>query len=112
MTQSPVPATWSTWTEATAEQRAHFKTLPQHKAWSRICDGCGEGDFLERKQRPTIGDHGLSGRGFPKLPQPTGEGVRNLPFRTPIGRRHTCVTAQSAAATRRAELARRYATHR
>jgi hypothetical protein len=104
------PSLWSEWGEATDIQRAHFKTLAGHRAWSRVCGGCGEGDFLERKQKPTNVERGLRGRGFPVLPEPTEEGVKRRRFRTPPGRVHTCVPVASVAATTRADGARRRAT--
>jgi hypothetical protein len=92
------PSLWSDWGEATALQRAHFKTLAGHRAWSRVCSGCGEGDFLERKQKPTNADRGLSGRGFPALPEAIPEGRKRRRFRTPPGRVHACAGSVAGSA--------------
>ena len=93
------PSLWSEWGEATDLQRNHFHTLPGHRAWSRVCSGCGQGDFLERKQKPTNVERVLRGRGFPVLPEPIEEGVKRRRFRTPPGRVHTCAPAAKLAAT-------------
>ncbi len=96
------PSNWSVWGEATELQRAHFKTLAHHRAWSRLCNGCGQGDFLERKQKPTSEDRVLQGRGFPVLPEPAlHEGARSIRFRTPWGREHVCMTPAAWATRRR-----------
>jgi len=85
------PSLWSGWAEATDLQREHFNTRATHRAWSRLCSGCGQGDFLERKQKPTNDDAGLRGRGFPVLPEPAlAEGARRRRFRTPAHRVHVC----------------------
>ena len=89
------PSLWSEWAEATDLQRAHFNTLAGHRAWSRVCSGCGEGDFIERRQKPANDDRGLSGRRMPVLPEVIEEGVKRGRFRTPAHRIHTCVKQAS-----------------
>lgn len=84
------PLLWSEWTEATDLQRAHFNTLAGHYAWSRVCSGCGEGDFIERRQKPANADSGLTGRRMPVLPEVIEEGGRRGRFRTPANRVHVC----------------------
>jgi hypothetical protein len=86
------PSLWSEWAEATDLQRAHFNTLAGHYAWSRICSRCGEGDFIERRQKPANHDRGLSGRRMPVLPEVIDEGARRGRFRTPANRVHICAT--------------------
>ncbi len=93
-TASQLPPHWSDWAEATDLQRAHFNTLAGHYAWSRTCSGCGEGDFIERRQKPANDDRGLSGRRMPVLPQIIEEGARRGRFRTPANRVHVCATTQ------------------
>jgi hypothetical protein len=90
---SQQPSLWSEWGEATEPQRAHFNTLAGHYAWSRTCSGCGEGDFLERRHKPTTHDRGLSGRRMPVLPLVIEEGAQRGRFRTPAHRVHICATA-------------------
>ncbi len=87
----PGESTWSAWGEATEAQRAHFSIETNHKAWSRICSKCGEGDLVERKHIPTGNHAGLAGQGFPPLPLPVLEAnQRQAKFRTPTGRVHSC----------------------
>lgn len=96
------PSLWSEWGEATDEQRTHFKTRATHRAWTRVCSGCGQGDFLARKRKPTNNDRRLRGRGFPVLPEPALEdGVARRRFRTPAHRVHVCVTVTGASAAGR-----------
>jgi hypothetical protein len=84
-------SSWSDWEEATDLQREHFQTALGHKAWARTCGRCGEGDFVERKQKPTGSQTELRGRGFPRLPLALLEGTaRHTRFRTPAGRVHRC----------------------
>lgn len=87
------PSLWSEWAEATDLQRAHFNTLAGHYAWSRVCSRCGEGDFIERRQKPVNSDSGLTGRRMPVLPEVIEEGARPGPFRTPANRVHICAKA-------------------
>ncbi|HML98977.1 MAG TPA: hypothetical protein PKD75_10895 [Tepidiformaceae bacterium] len=89
------PSLWSEWAEATGPQRAHFNTLAGHYAWSRICSGCGEGDFLERRHKPVNDDPGLSGRRMPVLPVVIEEGARRGRFRTPAHRIHVCAVTRA-----------------
>jgi hypothetical protein len=91
-TSTPALAsTWSQWTEATDEQREYHATIEGHKAWSRICGDCGQGDYLERKQRPVGDGRSVQGRAFPVLPEPAvEEGKTRRAFRTPAGRVHVC----------------------
>ncbi len=84
------PSLWSEWAEATELQRAHFNTLAGHYAWSRICSRCGEGDFIERRQKPINQDSRLSGRRMPVLPEVIQEGTQRGRFRTPANRVHIC----------------------
>jgi hypothetical protein len=90
MTTTESSANWSDWAIATDEQRVHFKTPLGHRAWSRICGSCGEGDFLQRKHKPMNESSGLIGSGFPSLPEPVVEGRKALRFRTPASRVHVC----------------------
>jgi hypothetical protein len=93
---------WSGWGPATVEQREHFATPAGRKAWSRVCGGCGQGDFVARKQKPSNASRVLQGRAFPALPEPVlEEGARRGPFRTPSKRLHLCVTESASLASRR-----------
>jgi hypothetical protein len=92
---SQQPSLWSEWAEATDLQRAHFDTVAGHYAWSRTCSGCGEGDFIERRQKPANHDRGLSGRRMPVLPEVIEEGAQPARFRTPAGRVHICAIPQA-----------------
>ena len=84
-------STWSDWAPATEEERAHFNLVANHRAWSRKCTNCGEGDLVQRKHIPTWNYIRLAGRGFPKLPLPTLEANQRQPrFKTPTGRMHAC----------------------
>ena len=90
------PATWSAWAEANDEQRTYFKTLAHHRAWSRTCGGCGEGDFIERKQMPTNPEQALAGRRIPVLPEVIEEGGRPGRYRAPAHRNHVCAPKPAA----------------
>ena len=92
-TSTEAVSLWSPWAEATEMQRTYFKTEQTHYAWSRTCGGCGEGDFLERKQMPTNNDAGLRGRRIPVLPEVIAEGQRPGRFLTPAHRTHSCASA-------------------
>lgn len=84
-------STWTEWGVATDEERAHFNVEMNHKAWSRSCTKCGEGDLVQRKHIPTGNHIRLVGQGFPKLPLPILESNQRQPrFRTPTGRVHSC----------------------
>jgi len=85
---------WSAWAEATEIQREYFHARIGHRAWSRTCGGCGEGDYLARKHKPTNEESAQLGSRFPKLPEPIVEGVRPVKMKTPRGRAHTCKSSR------------------
>lgn len=84
-------STFSAWAEATEEQRAHFGVPQFHRAWSRLCSVCGEGDLVQRKKVPSSNFAALVGHGFPPLPLPVLENNQRQPkFKTPVGGIHAC----------------------
>jgi hypothetical protein len=86
---------WSPWAEAGELERARFETPITHRAWSRFCGGCGEGDFLQRKQKPRSESNALIGQGFPPLPERLDDKGHANRFRTPAGRVHICAGSKS-----------------